>query len=44
MPWRGPKPCLTVPDTAMEVERVSLMKSERVEGRLVYTELCAFRL
>ena len=42
--WRGPKPRLTVPDTAMEVERVSLMKSERVEGKLVYTERRAFRL
>lgn len=42
--WRGPQPRLTVPDTAMRVERVSLMKSERVEGKLVYTELRAFRL
>ena len=42
--WRGPRPRLTVPDTAMRVERVSLMKSERVEGKLVYTELWAFRL
>ena len=42
--WRGPRPRLTVPDTSMRVERVSLMKSERVEGKLVYTELWAFRL
>ncbi len=42
--WRGPKPCLTVPDAPMRVERVSLMKSERVDGRLVYTELWDFRL
>ena len=42
--WRGPRPRLTVPDTSMRVERVSLMKSERVEGKLVYTELRAFRL
>ena len=42
--WRGPEPRLTVPDTAMQAERVSLMRSERVEGKLVYTEVSAFRL
>ena len=42
--WQGPEPRLTVPDTAMWVDRVSLMRSERVEGKLVYTEVSAFRL
>ena len=42
--WQGPEPHLTVPDTAMQAERVSLMRSERVEGKLVYTEVSAFRL
>ena len=42
--WRGPEPRLTVPDTAMQAERVSLMRSDRVEGKLVYTEVSAFRL
>ena len=42
--WRGPEPRLTVPDTAMQAERVSLMRSERVEGQLGYTEVSAFRL
>ena len=42
--WRGPEPHLTVPDTAMQAERVSLMRSDRVEGKLVYTEVSAFRL
>ena len=37
--WRGPDPDLCLPDTAMSVEWVSLLKSERVDGRLVYTEL-----
>lgn len=35
---------LDFPETAMRVDRVSLMKSERVNGRLVYTELCGRRL
>ena len=42
--WPGPEPHLTVPDPAMQAERVSLMRSERVEGKLVYTEVSAFRL
>ena len=42
--WRGPEPRLTVPDTAMWVDRVSLMRSDRVEGKLVYTEVSAVRL
>ena len=39
--WRGAEPRLTVPDTPMEADRVSLMQSERVEGRTVYREICA---
>ena len=30
---------ITVPDTNMMVKRVSLMKSERVNGKMVYTEV-----
>jgi len=31
---------LSIPETAMTVGRVSLMKSERINGRLTYTEVC----
>lgn len=37
---RVPKaPHLAVPPVSMEVRRISLMKSERIRGRLCYTEL-----
>lgn len=42
--WRGPRPQVTVRETSMQVERVSLMKSERVDGKMVYTELFSVRL
>ena len=42
--WRGPAPRFTVPDTAMPAGRVSLLRSGRVEGKRVYTEVSAFRL
>ncbi|MGI5978991.1 MAG: RNA 2',3'-cyclic phosphodiesterase [Oscillospiraceae bacterium] len=35
---------LTFPETEMTVDRVSLMKSERVNGRLVYTEIYGRKL
>ena len=37
--WRGPRPVLPAPRGTMTVRRISLMKSERIQGRLVYTEL-----
>lgn len=42
--WRGPCPRLPAREAAMRAERVSLMKSERTGGRLVYTEVHARRL
>lgn len=42
--WRGPRPVLTVRETSMRAERVSLMKSERVRGKLTYTEIYSVRL
>ena len=37
-------PRLNVPRTEMRVERVSLMKSERIGGKLTYTEVCGREL
>ena len=34
----------TLPASSMQVERVSLMKSERINGRLTYTELYRYTL
>ena len=42
--WRGPDPDVGVREASMRVERVSLMKSERVDGKLVYTEVYGRRL
>lgn len=42
--WRGPRPQAAVRETSMRAERVSLMKSERIGGKLVYTELYSVRL
>ena len=42
--WRGPRPSVTVRETSMRAERVSLMKSERVNGKLTYTEVYSVRL
>ena len=42
--WRGPRPNVTVRETSMRAERVSLMKSERVNGKLTYTEVYSVRL
>ena len=37
--WQGPRPTATVRETAMTVDRICLMESLRVDGRLVYKEL-----
>ena len=37
--WRGPRPRVTLRPASMEVRAVSLMKSERLDGKLVYTEI-----
>lgn len=42
--WRGPHPRLTVREISMKAERVSLMKSERIHGKLTYTEIYSVRL
>ncbi len=42
--WRGPCPRLTVREVSMRAERVSLMKSERIHGKLTYTEIYSVRL
>ena len=42
--WRGPKPRVPLSPVSMRAERVSLMKSERIDGKLVYTELHSVRL
>lgn len=42
--WRGPRPILTVREVSMRAERVSLMKSERIHGKLIYTEVYSVRL
>ena len=42
--WRGLRPSVTVRETSMRAERVSLMKSERVNGKLTYTEVYSVRL
>lgn len=34
-------PEIMIPEVTMQVNRISLMKSERQEGRLVYTEIAA---
>lgn len=42
--WRGSYPRLTVREVSMRAERVSLMKSERIHGKLTYTEIYSVRL
>ena len=42
--WRGPKPQATLSPTSMRAHKVSLMKSERIGGKLVYTELYSVEL
>ena len=37
--WQGPRPTVTVRETSMTVDRISLMESLRVDGKLVYKEL-----
>jgi len=42
--WRGPKPRVPLSPVSMRAERVSLMKSERIDGKLVYTEIDSMKL
>ena len=42
--WRGPAPRTGVAPAAMTAERISLMRSDRVAGRLTYTEVSSVRL
>lgn len=42
--WRGPVPETQVAPAAMTAERISLMRSDRVDGRLIYTEVFSVRL
>ena len=42
--WRGPAPKTVVTPAAMRAETVSLMRSDRVDGRLTYTEVYSVRL
>lgn len=37
--WRGPQPQVSLSPVSMQVQAVSLVKSERLDGRLVYTEI-----
>lgn len=37
--WRGPQPQVAISPAAMQVQSVSLMKSEQRNGRLYYTEI-----
>ncbi len=42
--WRGPRPQVDIPPVSMQVEAVSLMKSEQVEGKTVYMEIARISL
>lgn len=42
--WRGPAPGTEVAPVVMEADRVSLMRSDRVDGRLTYTEVFSAKL
>ena len=42
--WRGPAPGTEVAPAAMTAERISLMRSDRADGRLVYTEVYSVKL
>lgn len=42
--WRGPAPRTAVAPAAMTATRVSLMRSDRVDGRLTYTEVFSAKL
>ena len=42
--WHGPKPQVTLSPTSMRAHKVSLMKSERIDGQLVYTEIYSVEL
>lgn len=42
--WRGPAPATAVAPAAMTADAVSLMRSDRIDGRLVYTEVYSVQL
>lgn len=42
--WRGALPETAVVPAAMTAQRISLMRSDRVEGRLIYTEVFSAKL
>lgn len=42
--WRGPAPRTAVAPAAMTAKTISLMRSDRVAGRLVYTEVFSAKL
>ena len=42
--WRGPTPRTQVAPAAMTADAVRLMRSDRVDGRLTYTEVYSVRL
>lgn len=42
--WRGPQPQVDIPPVSMQVQTVSLMKSERLEGKPVYMEIARITL
>ena len=42
--WRGPAPQTQVAPAAMTAQAVSLMRSDRIEGRLTYTEVYSVKL
>lgn len=37
--WKGIFPVIEVPETTMEIERISLMRSDRTKHGMVYTEI-----
>ena len=42
--WRGSRPQADILPVSMQVEAVSLMKSEQVEGKTVYMEIARISL
>ena len=42
--WHGEQPQTDISPVSMRVQAVSLMKSERLDGKLIYTEIDRFEL
>ena len=38
-PWRGEVPQVTVPHASMVVRQISLLRSDQIDGKRIYTEL-----